>query len=130
MGFGDVLYDVLKERLFSIEVDSGDPQELAKGFAKELVNENKESYKVLIDELRFDDEYVPVLVSLKIEDGEAISTQERLRGRLGFTSVVNVKKATIWKLYLHGVDRVARAKEIAEGLLINPHKDAYEILGE
>jgi len=76
MGFGDVLYDVLKERLFSIEVDSGDPQELAKGFAKELVNENKESYKVLIDELRFEDEYVPVLVSLKIEDGEAISTQE------------------------------------------------------
>jgi len=130
MGFGDVLYDVLKERLFSIEVDSGDPQELAKGFAKELVNENKESYKVLIDELRFEDEYVPVLVSLKIEDGEAISIKERLRGRLGFTSVVNVKKATIWKLYLHGVDRVARAKEIAEGLLINPHKDAYEILGE
>ncbi|HOV51598.1 MAG TPA: hypothetical protein PKV83_01555, partial [Methanothrix sp.] len=104
MGFGDVLYDVSKERLFSIEVDSGDPQELAKGFAKELVNENKESYKVLIDELRFEDEYVPVLVSLKIEDGEAISTKERLRGRLGFTSVVNVKKATIWKLYLHGVD--------------------------
>lgn len=130
MGFGDVLYDVLKERLFSIEVDSGDPQELARGFARELVNENKESYKVLIDELRFEEGYVPVKVALKIEDGEAISTKERLQGRLGFTSVVDVKKATIWKLYLGGMDRAAKAKEIAEGLLINPHKDTYEILGE
>ena len=53
LGYADVLNDVKKERLFSIEVDSGDAEEMAKSFAKELVNENKESCKVLIDELNF-----------------------------------------------------------------------------
>ncbi|MDM7911841.1 MAG: phosphoribosylformylglycinamidine synthase subunit PurS [Methanotrichaceae archaeon] len=128
MGFGDVLTDVKKERLFSIEVDSGDPQELAKAFAKELVNENKESHKVLFDELKFEDSYVPVKVALHIEDGEAISTRDRLRNRLGFKNVTDVKKATIWKLYIKGENQERVAKEIAEGLLINPHKDSYEVL--
>jgi phosphoribosylformylglycinamidine (FGAM) synthase PurS component len=130
MGFADTLADVKKERLFSIEVDSGDLQELAGAFARELVNENKESHKVLIDELKFEEGYVPVKVALKIEDGEAISIKERLRNRLGFKNVVDVKKATIWKLFLCGMDPELRAKEIAEGLLINPHKDTYEILGK
>ncbi len=130
MGFGDVLADVKKERLFSIEVDSGDPQELAKAFAKELVNENKESHKVLFDELKFEGGYVPVKVALHIEDGEAISTRDRLRNRLGFKNVKNVEKATIWKLYLKGGNQERVAKEIAEGLLINPHKDSYEILAK
>ncbi|MCX6669942.1 MAG: hypothetical protein NTV25_09120 [Methanothrix sp.] len=130
MGFADLLADVKKERLFSIKVDSGDLQELAGAFARELVNENKESHKVLIDELKFEEGYVPVKVALKIEDGEAISTKERLRSRLGFKNVVDVKKAIIWKLYISGMDPELRAKEIAEGLLINPHKDTYEILGK
>ena len=130
MGFADLLADVKKERLFSIEVDSGDPQELAGAFARELVNENKESHKVLIDELKFEEGYIPVKVALKIEDGEAISIRERLRNRLGFANVVDVKKATVWKLYLGGMDPELRAKEIAERLLINPHKDAFEILGK
>jgi len=69
-----------------------------------------------------------VKVSLHIEDGEAISTRDRLRNRLGFKNVMSVKKATIWKLYLKGDDKERAAKEIAEGLLINPHKDSYEIL--
>jgi phosphoribosylformylglycinamidine (FGAM) synthase PurS component len=129
MGLKDVLADVKKERLFSIEVDSGDTKEMAKAFAKELVNENKESHKVSIDELRFEAEYIALKVALHIEDGEAISIRERLRNRLGFKNVVDVKKATIWKLYLNGMDAEERAKEIAEGLLINPHKDSYEILG-
>lgn len=129
LGYCDVLNDVKKERLFSIEVDCGDAEELAKSFAKELVNENKESCKISIDELRFEEGYVPVKVALKIEDGEAISTRERLRSRLGFTNVVDVKKAIIWKLYLCGMDPELRAKKIAEELLINPHKDTYEILG-
>ena len=129
MGLKDVLADVKKERLFSIEVDSGDTKEMAKAFAKELVNENKESHKVSIDELGFEEEYIALKVALHIEDGEAISIRERLRSRLGFKNVVDVKKATIWKLYLNGMDAEERAKEIAEGLLINPHKDSYEILG-
>jgi phosphoribosylformylglycinamidine (FGAM) synthase PurS component len=128
MGLGGVLLDVKRERLFSIDVDSGDPLELAKGFARELVNENKESYKVLFDELKFEEGYVPVKVALHIEDGEAISTRERLRNRLGFRNVTRVDRATIWKLYLKGGDREGIAKRIAEGLLINPHKDSYEIL--
>lgn len=128
MGFGEVLADVKKERLISIDVDSGDPRDLAKSFAKELVNENKESCKILIDELNFEDAYVPVKVALHIEDGEAISMQNRLRNRLGFKNVTSLKKATIWKLYLVGVDQQRIAEEIAEGLLINPHKDSYEIL--
>jgi phosphoribosylformylglycinamidine (FGAM) synthase PurS component len=128
MGFNDVLADVKKERLFSIEVDSGNPEELAKAFAKELVNENKESHKVLFNELKFEGGYVPVKVALHIEDGEAISTRDRLRNRLGFKNVVDVKKATIWKLYIKGENAERVAREIAEGLLTNPHKDSYEVL--
>jgi phosphoribosylformylglycinamidine synthase subunit PurS len=128
MGFNDVLADVKKERLFSIEVDSGNPEELAKAFAKELVNENKESHKVLFDELKFEGGYVPVKVALHIEDGEAISTRERLRNRLGFKNVIDVKKATIWKLYIKDENAERVAREIAEGLLTNPHKDSYEVL--
>lgn len=128
LGYADVLNDVKKERLFSIEVDSGDAEEMARIFTRELVNENKESCRVLIDELKFEEGYVPVKVSLKIDDGEAISTRERLRSRLGCTNVVDVKKATIWKLYLGGMDPELRAKKIAEELLINPHKDIYEII--
>ena len=130
LGFGNVLADVKKERLFSIEIDSGDPQELAKSFAKELVNENKESHIVLVDELKFEEGYVPVKVALHIEDGEAISIRERLRSRLGFENVVDVKKATIWKLYFKTLKPEAEIKavEVAEKLLINPHKDTYEIM--
>jgi phosphoribosylformylglycinamidine (FGAM) synthase PurS component len=130
LGFREILADVKKERLFSIEVDSGNLDELAKSFVKELVNENKESCKVLFDELKFEEGYVPVKVALHIEDGEAISTRERLRNRLGFKNVVDVKKATVWKLYIRGDNRERVAKEIAEGLLINPHKDSYEILAK
>jgi len=131
LGYGHILADVKKERLFSIEVDSGDPLELAKSFAKELVNENKESHKVQVDELAYEDDYVPVKVALHIEDGEAISIRERLRSRLGFFNVVDVKKATVWKLYFKTLRPEAQiaAREIAEKLLINPHKDTYEILG-
>ena len=130
LGFGKVLEDVKKERLFSIEIDSGDPEEMARRFAKELVNENKESHKVLVDTLEFEEGYVPVKVALHIEDGEAISTRERLRNRLGFKNVVDVKKATVWKLYfsLLRPEAEMNAREIAEKLLINPHKDTYEIL--
>jgi len=130
LGFGNVLEDVKKERLFSIEIDSGDPEEMARRFAKELVNENKESHKVLIDTLEFEEGYVPVKVALHIEDGEAISTRERLRNRLGFKNVVDVKKATVWNLYfsLLRPEAEMNAREIAEKLLINPHKDTYEIL--
>lgn len=130
LGYGHILADVKKERLFSIEVDSGDPLELAKSFAKELVNENKESHKVHIGDLVYEDDYVPVKVALHIEDGEAISVRERLRNRLGFANVLDVKKATVWKLYFKTLRPEAQiaAREIAEKLLINPHKDTYEIL--
>ena len=129
LGYGHILADVKKERLFTIEVDSR-TQEMARSFAKELVNENKESHKVQVDELAYEDDYVPVKVSLHIEDGEAISVRERLRNRLGFANVLDVKKATVWKLYFKTLRPEAEiaAREIAEKLLINPHKDAYEIL--
>ena len=130
LGYGSILADVKKERLFSIEVDSGDPLELAKSFAKELVNENKESHKVYVDALDYEEDYVPVKVALHIEDGEAISIRERLLRRLGFSNVVDVEKATVWKLYFKTLRPEAQiaAQEIAEKLLINPHKDSYEIL--
>jgi phosphoribosylformylglycinamidine (FGAM) synthase PurS component len=130
LGYGNILADVKKERLFSIEVDSGDCQELARSFARELVNENKESHRVLVDEISFEEEYVPVKVALHIEDGEAISIHERLKSRLGFSNVVDVKKATVWKLYFKTLRPEAQiaAKEIAEKLLINPNKDTYEIM--
>ncbi|HOV82601.1 MAG TPA: hypothetical protein PLQ01_07970 [Methanothrix sp.] len=129
MGYGDILADVKKERLLSIEVDSGDPEELARAFARELVNENKESHKVMIDSLQFEEGYVPVKVALHIEDGEAIATRERLRSRLGFQNVVDVKRATIWKLYFKTLKPEAEisAREIAERLLINRHKDSFEV---
>lgn len=129
LGYGSILADVKKERLFSIEVDSR-TAEMARSFAKELVNENKESHKVQVDQLVYEDDYVPVKVALHIEDGEAISIRERLRSRLGFENVVDVKKATVWKLYFKTLRPEAQiaAREIAEKLLINPHKDSYEIL--
>ena len=87
-------------------------------------------HKVLFDELKFEGGYVPVKVALHIEDGEAISTRDRLRNRLGFKNVVDVKKATVWKLYFKTLKPEAEiaARDIAEKLLINPHKDAYEIM--
>ena len=54
------------------------------------------------DELKFEDGYVPVKVALHIEDGEAISIGRGCRTGLGFKNVVDVKKATVWKLYLKG----------------------------
>ena len=130
LGYGNILADVKKERLFSIEVEGGDPLELAKSFARELVNENKESHKVYVDALDYEEDYVPVKVALHIEDGEAISIRERLLRRLGFSNVVDVEKATVWKLYFKTLRPEAQiaAQEIAEKLLINPHKDSYEIL--
>ena len=129
MGFGDQLRDVKKERLFSIDVDSGEGASLARSFVRELVNENKESHKVSFDELKFEGGYVPVKVSLHIEDGEAISIRDRLRNRLGIKGVREVRKATVWKLYLRDPQPEILARKIAEGLLINPHKDSYEIMG-
>ena len=130
LGYGSILADVKKERLFSIVVDGGDPLELAKSFAKELVNENKESHKVYVDALDYEEDYVPVKVALDSEDGEAITIRERLRRRLGFSNGVDVEKATVWKLYFKTLRPEAQiaAQEIAEKLLINPHKDSYEIL--
>jgi len=133
MGYGEVLTDLGKERLWSIEVDDDieDPIDLAKRFAKELVNENKESYLASMDCLVFDTGYVPVKVALHIEDGEAITTMDRLRNRLGFDMVKGVERSTVWKLYLDSEgsrDPHEAAREIAESLLINPHKDFYEML--
>ena len=128
MGFQNMLLDVKKERLFIIDVDSGNPTDLAKNFAKELINENKENYRVSFDDLRFEEGYVPVKVGLHIEDGEAISTRDRLSSRLRFKNVRDLKKATIWKLYIKDYNPEQIAKQIAEDLLINPHKDSYEII--
>lgn len=129
LGYGNILADVKKERLLTIEVDSR-TAEMARSFAKELVNENKESHKVQVDQLVYEDDYVPVKIALHIEDGEAISIRERLHSRLGFTNVIDVKKATVWKLYFKTLRPEAQiaAREIAEKLLINPHKDTYEIM--
>jgi hypothetical protein len=43
---------------------------------------------------------------------------------------VDVKKATVWKLYFNLLrpESELKAREIAEGFLINPHKDTYEIM--
>ncbi|MCJ7443771.1 MAG: phosphoribosylformylglycinamidine synthase subunit PurS [Methanotrichaceae archaeon] len=128
LGFQNQISDVKKERLYIIEVDSGDPAELAKNFAKELVNENKESYRSSFEDLSFEDGYVPIKVNLHIEDGEAISTQNRLHNRLGYRNIRDVKRATIWKLYIKDDNQEEIAKQITESLLINPHKDSYEIL--
>jgi phosphoribosylformylglycinamidine synthase subunit PurS len=127
MGYGDILADVKKERLFSIEVDSGNPQELAEAFAKELVNENKESYKASFDGVQFEPGYMPVKVVLRIEDGGAISIMYRLRNRLGFENVRGVEKATVWKLYLKGANQEKQEK-VAKELLTNPNNDCYEVM--
>ena len=130
MDFGNTVLDVKKERLFIIDVDSENPVDLINDFAKELVNENKESYKASLNELRFEEGYVPLKVGLHIEDGEAISTRDRLRNRLGFKNVSDLKRATIWKLYINDANPWQVSKQIAENLLINPHKDSYEIMME
>ena len=130
MGYGAVLNDLGRERLWSIEVEDSvlDPESLARRLARELVNENKESYRATVDSIDFEEGYVPVKVGLRIEDAEAISAQNRLRNRLGFDMVRSVERSTIWKLSLRAEEPEKTALEIAEGLLINPHKDYYEIM--
>lgn len=130
MGYEAVLADLGRERLWSIEVDEGveDPADLARRLARELVNENKESYKASVDSIDFEEGYVPVKVGLRIEDGEAISAQNRLRNRLGFDMVRSVERSVVWKLYLRSESPERTAEEIAERLLINPHKDFYVIM--
>jgi len=39
-----------------------------------------------------------------------------------------VERSVVWKLALSSPDPQRTAEEIAEGLLINPHKDFYEIM--
>ena len=130
MGYDAVLVELGKERLWSIEVDDSvaDPMDLARRLARDLVNENKESYVASVDSLEFDEGYVPVRVGLHIEDGEAISAQNRLRNRLGFDMVRGVERSVVWKLGLKSENPERTAEEIAERLLINPHKDFYEIM--
>ncbi len=130
MGYGKELTGLERERLLSLEVDDAveDPLDLAKRLARELVNENKESYLASAEGLDFEDGSVPVKVGLHIEDGEAETTLDRLRNRLGFSMVKKVERSVIWKLKLDSNDPEKLAKEIAEALLINPHKDFYEIL--
>jgi len=130
MGYESVLEELGKERLWSIEVDDSvqDPGDLARRLARELVNENKESYTASVDSVEFEDGYVPVRVGLSIEDGEAVSTQNRLRNRLGFDMVKGVERSVVWKLSLRSPEPEKTAEEIAERLLINPHKDFYEIM--
>ncbi len=130
MGYQEVLAELGKERLWSIEVDDSvqDPMGLAGRLARDLVNENKESYVATVDSIEFEEGYVPVKVGLHIEDGEAVSTLNRLRNRLGFDMVKGVERSVVWKLGLKSQNPEKTAEEIAEKLLINPHKDFYEIL--
>ncbi len=130
MGYESVLEELGKERLWSIEVDDSvqDPGDLARRLARELVNENKESYLASVDTVEFEDGYVPVRVGLHIEDGEAVSALNRLRNRLGFDMVKGVERSVVWKLALKSAEPEKTAEEIAERLLINPHKDFYEIM--
>lgn len=130
MGYQEVLAELGKERLWSIEVDDSvqDPMGLAGRLARDLVNENKESYRASVDSIEFEEGYVPVKVGLHIEDGEAISALNRLRNRLGFDMVIGVERSVVWKLDLKSQNPEKAAEEIAEKLLINSHKDFYEIL--
>lgn len=130
MGYESVLEDLGRERLWSIEVDDGvdDPMDLARRLARDLVNENKESYRASVGSVEFEGGYIPVRVGLHIEDGEAVSALKRLRDRLGFEMVRGVERSVVWKLALSSPDPQRTAEEIAEGLLINPHKDFYEIM--
>ena len=130
MGYEDALEGLGKERLWSIEVDDSvaDPGDLARRLARELVNENKESYAASVDSIEFEGGYIPVKVGLHSEDGEAVSAQNRLRNRLGFDMVRGVERSVIWKLALKSEKPEKTAEEIAERLLINPHKDFYEIM--
>lgn len=130
LGYSSVVEDVRRERLLSIETDEvEDASALATQFARELVNENKESFLTSVDTIEFEEGYVPVKVGLKIEDGEAISIMSRLVHRLGFGMVRGVERSNVWKLYIRGEDRDRIAREIADSLLINPNKDYYEIIG-
>jgi len=62
MGYESVLEDLGRERLWSIDVDDGvdDPMDLARRLARDLVNENKESYRASVGSVEFEGGYVPV----------------------------------------------------------------------
>ncbi|MCX8206615.1 MAG: phosphoribosylformylglycinamidine synthase subunit PurS [Methanothrix sp.] len=129
MGYQGIVRDVKRERLLSIEADDvSDPDSLIKQLTRELVNENKESFAVSVNSLDLSNGFVPVKVSLWIEDGEAVSIRDRLVKRLGLKMIRAVQRANIWKLYIDGDDPESVARRIAEELLVNPNKDRYEII--
>lgn len=132
LGYGGKLKGLKKEALWSVLVEAEDEkaaEEMGREFAeRELVNENKEGYRIEVREkgLEFGESALPrVLVRLKIEDGVAITVMHTLQNRLGFgEKVLDVKRGAVW---IFDAEE-SLVEEMALCLLVNQNKDEYFIL--
>lgn len=137
LGYEGKLKDLKKEAVWSALVEADDAkaaEKMGREFAeRELVNENKESYRVEVSEkeLEFGESALPrVFVRLKIEDGVAISVMHTLQNRLGFGErVVEVKRGSLW---IFDMEKKFVEKGLVEkaalDLLVNQNKDEYFVL--
>ncbi len=149
MGYGEVLKELTRADYYALHLQT-DSQQSALALAEELaestnlfVNPNKHTY-----ELRGPGEKVkptsedgvwPVEVLVTDAEGtEATEIQQALKERLGYAEqVAGVEQGTLWIMKVAAAD-LATARQIAEemavtkardeGLLVNPHFQAWEIL--
>jgi len=132
LGYEKDLKELKKEALWSVLVEADGveaAEKMGKEFAeRELVNENKESYRIEVSEKELEfgkDEMSRVLVRLKIEDGVAISTEHILQNRLGFgKNILDVKRGSVW---IFDTDPKLVEKMVLD-LLVNKNKDEYFLL--
>jgi len=132
LGYEKELKGLRRESLWSVLVDAADESEaegMGRQFAeRQLVNDNKESYRIEVgeEELQFGESEVPrLLTRLKIKDGVAVTVRDTLRQRLGFGErVVEVKRGSLW--FMDAEPKLV--EKIAVDLLVNKNKDEFFVL--
>lgn len=89
-----------------------------------LVNANKHSYDFSMPK----DSTLKILVKNINDDGSGILST--LKNRLGFKSIRNVEKATLWSMTIDADEKEARkiAEKAAKELLANENYQEYEII--
>lgn len=149
MGYGEVLKDLQRADYYALHLQVEGPDE-ARILATELaentnlfVNPNKHSYELRCpgergESAREDGVWPVEVLVTDVEGAQAHDIRRALHERLGYAEQVSgVEQGTLWTLKL-AARTVATAHQIAEemvvtrardqGLLVNPHFQAWEIL--
>lgn len=149
MGYAQVLKELTRADYYTLHLQT-DSQQSALALAEELaestnlfVNPNKHTYELRIPEEKTEsapeDSVWPVEVLVTDAEGAAApDIEQALQERLGYAEqVAGVEQGTLWIMKLAAPD-LAAARQIAqeitvtrardEGLLSNPHFQAWQIL--